>query len=373
MAGRKDTVGEELIQQESLQLYSKVSTTTLLLPVYSFRAGAPVWEIAGQSQVLSTKDGPFRPPTDMRQIRILKERNQDMEPILALMGLTKEETKLFHDIASYNVRTGGLYRVSYRKKKNGQGFRKISAPHKTLKTIQKKIYRVILSPIMLSDCCHGFRKRHSIMTNALPHVNKKHVINIDLKDFFPTIKDIDVYKLFTRLGFSLEDAWAFMLVTTLGGKLPQGAPTSPAIANLICRSLDNRVEEVVKGVNGSYTRYADDLTISGSKMVKAAIPAVKAIIKDEGFKINRKKFKPMKKTRRQEVTGLTVNSTLNVSRKTRRAFRAAVHNFRLGKDAYWNDKDKPLTEERIKGFLRYLETVKKANSTIKAVKLLVAK
>ena len=173
-------------------------------------------------------------------------------------------------------------------KKTG-GIRKLSAPSARLKFVQKAINEKILAKQPLHRSCHGFTRKKSIVTNAKPHTGKEVLINIDLKDFFPSISAGRVYGIFLSLGFEVEVARFLTRITTYKSCLPQGAPTSPALANLTCRRLDSRLAGLSKKLKARYTLYADDLTFSGKENIITGIPLIRQIIKDEGFVVAQKK------------------------------------------------------------------------------------
>src|SRR5687768_4895381 len=164
-------------------------------------------------------------------------------------------------------------------KKSG-GKRKISAPLPRLKSAQRWLLDEVLSKIQTHDAAHGFVKDRNIVTNASPHVGARVVVNVDLEDFFPTLGYRRVKGMFRKLGYSEQVATIFALLSTepdtatveLDGqrwhvamgerRLPQGAPTSPAVTNAICRRLDRRIDGAARKLGFTYTRYADDLTFS---------------------------------------------------------------------------------------------------------------
>lgn len=235
-------------------------------------------------------------------------------------------------------------------KKTG-GTRRISAPMPRLKHAQYWVLTNILEKLALHDSAHGFITQRSIVTNAQPHVGKSVVINMDLKDFFPTISYRRIKGLFHRIGYSEKIATILALLCsepdrdevildgesyfTANGErhLPQGAPTSPAISNLICRKLDRRIQGACESLNFSYTRYADDLTFSfnGSNSDAKTAPVtqllwrVKKIIADEGFVVHPDKTRIMRAGSRQEVTGVVVNNKLSVNRASLKRFRALLY------------------------------------------------
>ena len=230
-------------------------------------------------------------------------------------------------------------------KKSG-GERIISAPMPRLKNAQRWVLDNVLYSPKVSDAAHGFCRELSIVTNAKPHVGAKVVVNMDMENFFPTVTYPRVKGLFRNLGYSGSLATIFALLCTQAkianvdmddqswyvarGErfLPQGAPTSPAITNLICRGLDARLERIAGKLGFVFTRYADDMTFSSKDPTADAgrlIRQVSYTVEDEGFKVHPAKTRVLRAGRRLEVTGLTVNEKVNVSRKELRNFRATLH------------------------------------------------
>lgn len=230
-------------------------------------------------------------------------------------------------------------------KKTG-GARTISAPKPQLAAAQRWVLDSILARLGVESQAHGFVRGRSILTGASPHAGKAVVVNLDLKDFFPTITFRRVKGLFHKLGYGEQVATVLALLCTeppraaveldgaryhiaLGQRqLPQGACTSPAVTNLICRRLDRRLDGLCRKAGFGYTRYADDLTLSGDEpaVVGKLLRAARAIIADEGFVEHPTKTRVMRRGRRQEVTGLVVNERPNLSRRERRLLRAMLHN-----------------------------------------------
>jgi len=229
-------------------------------------------------------------------------------------------------------------------KKTG-GVRAISAPKPSLAKVQRWILQNLLDRLAAGPHAHGFVVGRSIVTNATPHVGKRVVVNLDLKDFFPTVTFPRVKGLFKKLGYSESVAACIALLCTepprvpvvLDGKtyrvavgarvLPQGACTSPAITNLLCTRLDRRIAALAKKLGFTYTRYADDLTLSTQEgHIGTVLKTVRKILADEGFIENPKKTHIMRSGRRQEVTGVTVNDKLTVPRVEARELRAILHN-----------------------------------------------
>ena len=238
-------------------------------------------------------------------------------------------------------------------KKRG-GTRLISAPMPRLKLAQRWILTEILDKLELHDAAHGFRAQRSIVTNATPHVGAPLVVNVDLQDFFPTIDYRRVKGVFASLGYSEAIATILALLCTepdvtpveLDGRtyyvaqstrhLPQGAPTSPALTNIICRKLDRRLDGLARSLGFTYTRYADDLTFSTrdpgarSKRIAQLLGAVRLITREEGFIVHPDKTRVLGPGSQREVTGVVVNEHLNVDRKTLKRFRALL--FQIERD-----------------------------------------
>jgi retron-type reverse transcriptase len=231
------------------------------------------------------------------------------------------------------------------------GERLISAPRQRLKDAQHWILEHVLDRLSLSDHAHGFRSGRSIVSNARPHVGAAIVVNADLRDFFPTVTYRRVKGLFRKLGYAEEVATLLALLCTepqtveteLDGvtyyvakserRLPQGAPTSPAITNLLCRKLDRRLGAFAAKHGLTYTRYADDLTISArdkDAKVGAILAVLHKVAKAEGFAVHPDKVNVKRRGGQQEVTGIVVNERMGIDRRTLRRFRTLL--FQLEKD-----------------------------------------
>lgn len=261
-------------------------------------------------------------------------------------------------------------------KKTG-GVRQISAPMPRLKRLQYWVLDNILQKIPLAEQAHGFAPSKSIVTNAEPHVGKKIVINLDLKDFFPTVSYPRIKGIFSNQGYSDEVATLLALVCSepetqtveMDGQryyvhskqryLPQGAPTSPSLSNIICYKLDRRLQGLAKKYGFVYTRYADDMTFSSQSTnnIMALLNWVKATVVEEGFTVHPDKTRIMHSGVRQEVTGIVVNKKLSVNRKRLKQFRALL--YQIKKDGYegkqWGEGG--LLLPTITGFAHYVKMV----------------
>jgi RNA-directed DNA polymerase len=229
--------------------------------------------------------------------------------------------------------------------KRSGGIRQIAAPTKQLKLLQKRVSRLLnacLGEIEkdFPSPAHGFKIGRTIFTNAAQHCKRRYVFNIDLEEFFPSIHFGRVKGLLEKSdNFRLEPIVAKALANIIchESKLPQGAPSSPVVSNLIARMLDVHLARLAKRNRLTYTRYADDLTFSTNlrlfpQAVAKKVDAHKwecgeelvSIIKSCGFQINNKKTRMLYESSRQEVTGLVVNDRVSVPAEYRRWARAAV-------------------------------------------------
>ena len=234
------------------------------------------------------------------------------------------------------------YRQFSVRKRNG-GIRTLAEPIIGLKIIQQKLNQVLQVVFKLRPSVHGFVKERSIATNAQIHEGQRIILNIDLEDFFPSINFGRVRGMFMAIPYNLppEVATVFAQICCFENQLPQGAPTSPIISNMICSRLDGELQRLARRRRCIYSRYADDITFSTSEKkfpTKLATKVdneeslavsigdeLKAIIMANGFKINFKKVRLRDSSRRLEVTGLTVNKKTNVSRSYIRQIRAMLH------------------------------------------------
>jgi len=229
-------------------------------------------------------------------------------------------------------------------KKNG-GNRIIKAPVARLKNLQKKLSLLLDEMFVPHSCAHGFIKEKSIVTNAKKHSRKKYVFNIDLNNFFSTITFPRVHGLLISKPYCLNNDVASVIahLCTIDGCLPQGAPTSPVLSNMICRSLDRQLRRLARLHRADYSRYADDITFSfyapepfvnesivifkagSGNYFSSAGDILKKIIAKNKFSINESKTRLQDRFERQTVTGLVVNKKLNVPRSLIRKTCAIIH------------------------------------------------
>jgi hypothetical protein len=246
------------------------------------------------------------------------------------------------------------YAYAFAPKRSGPP-RLIESPKPMLKAIQRRILRGILDKVPVHDSAHGFVVGRSCLTAGQVHAGEALVVALDLKDFFLRTPLRRVHGLFRSLGYPWAVARLLTglcstttppsIFTTLppdqrhdwltrkihgSPHLPQGAPTSPALANLAAWHLDARLHGLAKVFDASYTRYADDLAFSGdaafSQRLRTFLAAVEDIARDEGYALNKRKTRFMRRSGRQRITGLIVNEHLNLARSDYDRLKATLHN-----------------------------------------------
>ncbi len=268
--------------------------------------------------------------------------------------------------------------VSFEIPKKSGGTRQINAPVDDLKAIQRKLakalydYKINVCKIrgIYSNISHGFEKKKSIITNAKIHRNKRFVLNIDLENFFGSFHFGRVRGFFIKnqdFLFPTEVATVIAQLTCYQGSLPQGAPTSPIIANLMCQILDSRLLKIAKKYKLDYTRYADDLTFSTNnknflEYENKFLLEIKEEIKRAGFNINDQKTRLIFKDSRQTVTGLVVNKKIAVNPTYYRYTKAMA--YALYSKGEFTIDGKPGTLAQLEGRFSFINQIDKYNNKL---------
>ena len=279
------------------------------------------------------------------------------------------------------------FRTFHIRKKSG-GRREIKAPCRQLDKILTCVNILLKAVYEPSDAAMGFTAGRSVIQNAQVHVGHNYVLNLDLKDFFTSIPQARVWKRLQLPPFNFPVEIANILAglcctfdeDVKTNVLPQGSPASPLLTNAICDKLDRRLKGVAKRFGLHYSRYADDITFSSMHNVyqegSEFRTEVERIISDQGFTLNPAKTRLLKKGRRQEVTGLTVNAFANVPRKyisdlrwiinlwEKEGYAKAYARFYLSYKSDKNNsrKGEPILENVIGGKLNYLRMVRGENN-----------
>jgi len=231
-------------------------------------------------------------------------------------------------VQSSEMRNEHYDETSLRKKRGGR--REIAIPKQPIMWLQRRFLQVCTHLFPRHKCAHGFEREKGIVTHASQHTQKSWVYCLDIQNFFPSINWGRVRGLFQAYPFeaSHEVAQVLANLVTYKGALPQGAPTSPILSNLLCRKLDSRLFKWARQNGYSYSRYADDLTFSTNRdsFPEGDRAFIKEIIEEEGFEVHSGKERLMPDHARQMVTGLVVNEKVNVPREYVRGLRALLHN-----------------------------------------------
>ena len=213
--------------------------------------------------------------------------------------------------------------------------RVIEEPEADLKRVQRLILRRLLRRLRAHPAAHGFERGRSIVTAALPHARRAVVLRMDVQDFFLSTKAERVEAYFRRIGWGAEAAGLLTRLCTSRGGLPQGAPTSPRLSNLVNFRLDARLAALARRHGASYTRYADDMTFSFAsddhETYVNVIQTTKKALRDEGYRLHTdRKLRVLRPHMRQTVAGLVVNERVGLPRATRRWLRAVEHRASAG-------------------------------------------
>jgi len=297
----------------------------------------------------------------------------DLKGFGAKPGAVQEQPKLAH----YN------YRILT--KKSG-GLRMIEAPKAHLKLIQRRILTEILDRVPVHEAAHGFLRGRSIHSFAAPHVGRRVVLRMDLEDFFPSISGRRVQAFFRTAGYpeSVADllgglctnavprgAWA---AAPEGGALlfearklyarphlPQGAPTSPALANICAYRMDCRLSTLAAAAGATYTRYADDLAFSGDaefdRGVERFAARAAAILLEEGFRVQHRKTRVMRQGVRQYLAGLVVNARVNTVRADYDRLKATLYNCIRNGPENQNREGHAAFREHIEGRVAFVASI----------------
>lgn len=223
--------------------------------------------------------------------------------------------------------SGRFYRHFSIPKSNGKT-RNIDEPLPDLKFVQSWILHNILEKCPVSDYAKAYLKGRTLKHNARFHRAQKVVVTMDIKNFFPSISAKDITKIFENMGYYHDLSCFLAYLCSLNNVLPQGAPTSPYLSNLRMIAIDEEISKYTSQKSIRYTRYADDLTFSGDFNPHFLINDISTIVYNEGFSINPEKTRVARSNARQEVTGIVVNSHMQISKEKRKQIRQQIYYIR---------------------------------------------
>lgn len=245
-----------------------------------------------------------------------------LEHLSSQLGIPEEELL----VISENIKEHYHSKIKSIKKSDGTiKEREIYHSTERLRKVLKAIDTYLLKKIKLPDYIHGSRKGHNNITNAEPHVGKKHVLTSDIADCYPSISVRKVRSLFMRLGCTSEVSKCLTKLCTADGHLPQGYNTSPRIAVLVLQPATDRIQKLCKENGITFTVYIDDLTMSGNKDLSSFKKIIEKIINDYGLKVKAEKTVLHKQNQQQKVTGIVVNKKINVDKEFFNNMRHILH------------------------------------------------
>lgn len=299
------------------------------------------------------------PPTRMLASRWPVVRLDDAGALADLLGLHMTELDWFADVRGMQRRApdGPLHHYRYRWLPTRHGARLLEAPRPRLRGMQRLVLEQVLSPIPVHDAVHGFVAGRCAVSGARLHVRSAVVVSLDLESFFACVTAARVYGVLRSAGYPepvahlltglctnaapvrvlaamparMDAGAAWRLRRRLATPhLPQGAPTSPYLANLCTYALDRRLQAYADRIGAVYTRYADDLVLSGgpgvSRAARTLVSAMSEMARQEGFRLNPHKTRVQAAADRQTVTGIVVNRRPNVPRGDYDQLKAILHN-----------------------------------------------
>lgn len=273
----------------------------------------------------------------LHALRVRLGLGRGIRSLARRVGMTTSELRQFQP----------RYREHQIPKRSG-GTRTLWIPDEATMKLQRTLLATVFSGLRPHPAATGFVPGKSIVDNARPHVGQRVLLKIDIVDFFPATQSQRVTSYLQRVGWSRGAAKLLTRLVCHQNGLPQGAPTSPLLSNVVNYKLDVNFDRIASRFKGNYTRYADDITFSFPKdhprKLRGITLYTRKVLKKLGYRIQWKKVRYLRAHQRQTVTGLNVNSIVSLPRELRRKLRAARHRMRHGQEATW-------TAEQLQGWL----------------------
>lgn len=304
------------------------------------------------------------------------------------LGIETGELDWFADRHLWGNECDGSPACHYRRRwipKTSGGVRLLEAPKARLMQIQRRILHGILDVVPVHGASHAYRSGRSVASYVAPHAGNEVILHIDLREFFPSIRASQVHATFRTLGYPERIASLLTGLVTCStpsnilerglqrtsrewiwdryrsAHLPQGAPTSPALANLCAHRLDARLSGLARVASAQYTRYADDIVFSGDHQLRQSLPRLRvlihAIILDEGFDIRLRKTQVMVRGSSQQVSGIKLNHHPNIPRATFDELKAILHNCVKRGPESQNRDGQPRFRDHLAGRLAYWSSI----------------
>lgn len=271
------------------------------------------------------------------------------------------------------IHSQDLFYKPFKIPKRSGGYRELLVPIETLKQVQRRINSEILSKFVTHINAHAYSKQRSIITNATRHLNAPYLFKVDIQDFFPSISSLDIYFAFEFLRlnyfseinsapitYTQEISRILSQICSYNNQLPQGAPSSPTLSNIVSYKMDVALTNHCSSNSLTYTRYSDDMVFSSASFVsRKERRSIMKIIEDHGYKINIEKISFITSNKEKFVTGLYLSdSGLRLPKSYRRDVRSSFHNFQKG---VANSKFKPANfqkqRNKVLGQLQYWKMI----------------
>lgn len=258
------------------------------------------------------------------------------------------------------------YYRSFKVPKRSGGERTIVTPQPLMLHCQRWIDSFILRKITPHAAAHGYVAGRSNITNAEQHLGQSQLVCVDISNFFGTIKERRLVKLFLELGYPRQVCYLLSRICTYKGALPQGGASSPQLSNIIMSHIDEKITQAAAERGLRYTRYVDDITLSGERVGYAEVELVRDVLASEGFLLNRRKTR-FQRGQRKIVTGVSIGcGKLKLPRSMRRAYKNQVF-IALKRASELVDSDDPIVLDRQIGRLAYWRSVEKDNPAVEAL------
>lgn len=281
----------------------------------------------------------------------------------------KEKLNILYTISNKPEK---FYTSKYINKKDGTK-RELLVPKPILKSIQENILNNILYGLKISKYACAYTPNKKLVDNAYPHIDKKVILKLDIKDFFTNITFENIYKSLPNSILPKEVKVLLVKLCTYYDYLPQGAPTSPYLSNLALKNFDEYIGRYCEDRKISYTRYCDDLTFSGDFNIKNLKNKVKVFLEEMGYNLNEKKTKVIRNNNRQLVTGIIVNKKINIMKEYKRKIRQEMYYIKkYGLDSHCKHlkKDKEKYLNSIIGRINYCLEINPNNELKNYLKIL---